>query len=104
VSESHISSRPGSLTRPQRVQVQILLYMVKLALPGPPPQREISSPSKKRRKLDDPPSPTLEDRLEAFMDKLSMWQLVSTLDEGLLHRKDDRDWMQVFCEDVVEPR
>ncbi|KAJ7483311.1 hypothetical protein FB451DRAFT_1234085 [Mycena latifolia] len=88
----------------REVQVQILLYLLKMSLPGPPPPPEISSPSKKRRKLDNPPSPSLEDRLEAFMDKLSMWQLVTTLDEGLLHRKGDRDWMQTFFEDVVEPR
>ncbi|KAJ7708973.1 hypothetical protein B0H17DRAFT_1124754 [Mycena rosella] len=88
----------------REVQVQILLYMLKLSLPGPPPPPEIPSPSKKRRKLEDPRSPSLEDRLEAFMDKLSMWQLVSTLNEGLLHRKGDRDWMQTFFEEVVEPR
>lgn len=82
----------------------MLLYMLKLSLPGPSPPSELSSPTKKRRKLGDPPPPSLEDRLEAFMDKLSMWQLVNTLDEGLLHRNGDRDWMQVFCEDVVEPR
>ncbi|KAJ7505547.1 hypothetical protein B0H11DRAFT_1979245 [Mycena galericulata] len=85
----------------REVQIQILLYMLKLSLPGPPP--EMASPSKKRRKLD-PPIASLEDRLEAFMDKLSMWQLISTLDEGLLKRKGDSDWMQVFCEGVVEPR
>ncbi|KAJ7147622.1 hypothetical protein C8R43DRAFT_856154, partial [Mycena crocata] len=88
----------------REVQVQILLYMLKLSLPGPSPPAEVSSPSKKRRKLGDPRPPSLEDRLEAYMDKLSMWQLVTTLDEGLLRRKDDRDWMQVFCEDVVERR
>lgn len=83
--------------------MQILLYMLKLSLPGATTPSETSSPSKKRRKLDPPPV-SLEDRLEAFMDKLSMWQLINTLDEGLLHRKGDRDWMQIFCEDVVEPR
>ncbi|KAJ7302962.1 hypothetical protein DFH08DRAFT_904435 [Mycena albidolilacea] len=89
----------------REVQVQMLLYLLKLSLPGPTPPPEVSSPSKKRRKLGEAPSPSLEDRLEAFMDKLSMWQLVNTLDEGMLHRnKADRDWMQVFCEDIVEPR
>ncbi|KAJ6594240.1 hypothetical protein B0H19DRAFT_54933 [Mycena capillaripes] len=88
----------------REVQVQMLLYMLKLSLPGPSPPSHISSPTKKRRKLGDPPPPSLEDRLEAFMDKLSMWQLVNTLDEGLLHRHGDRDWMQVFSEDIVEPR
>ncbi|KAJ7618982.1 hypothetical protein DFH06DRAFT_1362186 [Mycena polygramma] len=88
----------------REVQVQILLYMLKLSLPGPSPPPDVSSPSKKRRKIGEPPPPTLEDRLENFMDKLSMWQLVNHLDEGLLHRNGERDWMQVFCEDVVEPR
>ncbi|KAJ6621451.1 hypothetical protein B0H10DRAFT_987545 [Mycena sp. CBHHK59/15] len=88
----------------REVQIQILLYLLKLSLPGPAPPPEVSSPNK-RRKLGDPSPPTLEDRLESFMDKLSMWQLVGTLEEGLLHRnKGDRDWMQSFCEDVVEPR
>ena len=47
------------------------------------------------------------------MDKLSMWQLMATLDEQAAERKwakgkqkaaDERDWMQAFCEDVVEPQ
>ncbi|KAJ7771961.1 hypothetical protein DFH07DRAFT_913719 [Mycena maculata] len=89
----------------REVQVQILLYMLKLSLPGPPPPRGIPSPSRKRRRLEKDPLPaSFEDRLEAFMDKLSTWQLLSTLDEGLLRQKGDRDWIQVFCEDVVEPR
>ncbi|KAF7354841.1 hypothetical protein MSAN_01398500 [Mycena sanguinolenta] len=89
----------------REVQVQILLYLLKLSLPGlPDVPLDVSSPSKKRRKIGEPRAPSLEDRLEAFMDKLSMWQLVNTLDQGMLHRKEDRDWMQVFCEDVVEPR
>lgn len=42
-----------------------------------------------------------------------MWQLMATLDEQDAERKrakgkqkaaDERDWMQVFCEDVVEPQ
>ena len=54
------------------------------------------------------------------MDKLAMWQLMQSVDStlGLGHedptksaanglgqdkQKDDRDWMQTFCEDVVEP-
>ncbi|KAJ7777176.1 hypothetical protein B0H16DRAFT_1504581, partial [Mycena metata] len=78
--------------------------ILKLSLPGTPPPPTVSSPSKKRRKIEEPLASSLEDRLEAFMDKMSMWQLVSTLDTGLLHRNEERDWMQVFCEDVVEPR
>ncbi|KAF8578202.1 hypothetical protein K439DRAFT_1362758 [Ramaria rubella] len=53
----------------------------------------------------------MEDRLEFFMDKLSLWQLVASLNTtGSSHQapsqpteKDQRDWMQTFCEDVVEP-
>ncbi|KAI0354521.1 hypothetical protein OH77DRAFT_1481911 [Trametes cingulata] len=77
------------------------------------------------------PSPQplpLEERLESYMDKLAMWQLMRSVDSSLGLRqghghagsaavasaangldkgkgklKDDRDWMQAFCEDVVEP-
>ena len=51
--------------------------------------------------------------LEMFMDKLAMWQLMGSLDDtrratanvsakGNGKEPDDRDWMQIFCEDVVE--
>jgi hypothetical protein len=67
-----------------RVQIQILLYFLKLSLPGS--------------------APVARDRLESFMDKLSMWQLMHRLDSGEEStRTGQRDWMQVFCEDVVEP-
>jgi hypothetical protein len=97
-----------------RVQVQILLHLLKLSLPGPaPPPCPIapldppgSSPRKRRRRAKEPQAliPSVEDRLETFMDKLSMWQLISRLDrrDGD-DSKDSRDWMQSFCEDVVEP-
>lgn len=106
-----------------RVQIQILLHFFKLSLPGPctplrsPPT--LSSPNSKKRKrgrVADVPSvpPTMEteERLEMFMDKLSMWQLVASLElpntdqtKGKPDMKDGqaRDWMQIFCEDVVEP-
>ena len=52
--------------------------------------------------------PSNEERLEPFMDKLSMWQLLSGLDDELSrekeNRKDQLDWMQIFCQDVVEPQ
>ena len=59
--------------------------------------------------------PSLEERLENYMDKLATWQLMKDVDAlpgrdgpmnvavGKGKSKDDRDWMQVFCEDVVEP-
>ena len=55
--------------------------------------------------------------LESYMDKLAVWQLtegvegwlggigsgrVSSSLKGKGKAKDDRDWTQVFCEDVVE--
>ena len=42
------------------------------------------------------------------MDKLAMWQLLRSIgDHGINpssndKAKDDRDWMQIFCEDVVQ--
>ncbi|KDQ60238.1 hypothetical protein JAAARDRAFT_191643 [Jaapia argillacea MUCL 33604] len=63
----------------------------------------------------------LSDKLETFMDRLSTWQLLSKLDfdsdgrardsaktqgKGKEKQKvkgEERDWMQVFCEDIVEP-
>ena len=87
-----------------------------------------SSPRKRRRKSPEPAPLAPEVYLEAFMDKLSMWQLVRGLDDdrrsevqsmpaglrakaskggatgnGKARQDDERDWMQVFCEDVVEP-
>ncbi|KAJ7233099.1 hypothetical protein C8J57DRAFT_1382948 [Mycena rebaudengoi] len=88
----------------REVQIQIILCLLKLSLPGPMPLPAVDSPNKKRRKLGDPPPPSLEDRLEAFMDKLSMWQLVGTLEDDISRPKDGRDWMQTFCEELVEPR
>jgi len=41
------------------------------------------------------------------MDKFAMWQLLSSINDhdisasGGGKSKDDRDWMQIFCEDVV---
>ena len=109
-----------------RVQIQILLYMILLELPGPSPDvlddqkhiPSISAPSpspQKRRRVDsasDDRPPPLDDCLEAFMDRLSMWQLMGSIEggaggdaalrgKGKDKQTDDRDWMQVFCEDIV---
>lgn len=130
-----------------RVQIQILLHFLLLTLPRPgapsaaadtPPDPTHSLPlppplspskSKKRKRrargkpqAPQPPPQTLEERLESYMDKLAMWQLMrsvdSTLGRGRGHAqsaksaangldaataKDERDWMQAFYEDVVEP-
>jgi hypothetical protein len=94
------------------VQIQILLYLLKLSLPGPPPPPPGSSKKRKRPREPATPSTTIEDELEAFMDKLSMWQLIGNLDViGMpeakiplpnLISKENRDWIQIFAEDVVE--
>jgi hypothetical protein len=93
-----------------RVQIQILLYFLKLSLPGPPPPPPPGS-SKKRKRSRVPPTPstTIEDELEAFMDKLSVWQLIGNLDVPGSKistpnptSKENRDWIQIFAEDVVE--
>ncbi|KAF9556485.1 hypothetical protein CPC08DRAFT_669781 [Agrocybe pediades] len=96
----------------RELQIQILLYLFKLSLPGPPPPEK--KKKRKRRKQDEePPALSVEDRLEAFMDKLSMRQLVSSLDRTAPSmptntsnseekEKDERDWIQIFAEDIVD--
>ncbi|KZT28138.1 hypothetical protein NEOLEDRAFT_1167810 [Neolentinus lepideus HHB14362 ss-1] len=102
----------------REVQIQILLYFLLLSLPGP---FEVSPTSPKKRKrsgaVHDSPSKggalqgsaVLESRVESFMDKLSTWQLLSSLDQddkGKSREKDPEvlDWMQLFCRDIVEPQ
>ncbi|KAI0367080.1 hypothetical protein BV20DRAFT_1001082 [Pilatotrama ljubarskyi] len=141
----------------REVQIQILLHFLLLTLPGngaaplaeaqadaasllplPAPLSPSKSKKRKRRGREkekekerapspQPPSQPLEERLESYMDKLAMWQLMRSvdsslglgpgygrgdsagnsagngLDKGKGKVKDDRDWMQAFCEDVVEP-
>lgn len=85
-----------------RVQIQVLLYFYKLALPGPPPT---SKKTKKRSRKPAEPELTTEDHLEAFMDRLSMWQLVGNLEQTLpsaINKAGDRDWTQTFVEGLVE--
>ena len=125
-----------------RVQIQMLLHFLLLSLPGkgtapshedaraaiadalPLPPSLSPTKSKKRKHKDrgigrapDLPPQPLEERLESYMDKLAMWQLMQSVDSSLHRRggemstsavgkeklKDERDWMQVFCEDTVEP-
>lgn len=95
----------------REVQIQIILYLLKLSLPGPapPPPPPLESPKKRKRSARPQPAVpvlTLEDHLEVFMDKLSMWQLVATLDLSgkLCDTKEECDWMQIFCEDIIEPQ
>ncbi|KAK7679006.1 hypothetical protein QCA50_017950 [Cerrena zonata] len=118
----------------REVLIQIILHFLVLTRPEPPMDQRDPSPdplppsqSPRKRKRKAPPSDTLlpnseiEDQLEAFMDKLCMWQLTSALDnittgktpgtngkpgtttQGNQKTSDERDWMQKFCEDVIEP-
>ncbi|KAF7430645.1 hypothetical protein PC9H_006354 [Pleurotus ostreatus] len=87
-----------------RVLVQILLYMLKLTLPAQP-QPERSPKRRKRKGRADEPANSLapEDILESFMDKLSAWQHIQNL-ESTAGTKDNLDWMQIFCQDIIEPQ
>jgi hypothetical protein len=44
------------------------------------------------------------------MDKLSMWQLMTDLEQSSVrstsasNNKGERDWMQIFAEEIVEPQ
>ncbi|KAJ3750912.1 hypothetical protein DFH05DRAFT_1567457 [Lentinula detonsa] len=97
----------------REVQIQILIHLLILSLPGPIPPRpdspEMSSvkrrkrPRKKTARITTP-----EERLEAFMDKLSMWQLMGDLDANGKTRATDKannelDWIQLFCSNIVVP-
>ncbi|KAG6380196.1 hypothetical protein JVT61DRAFT_8287 [Boletus reticuloceps] len=95
----------------REVQIQILLYLLKLSLPGPCsplprvkiPANDVVPSTKKKRQKERAKYivPSTHERLESFMDKLSMWQLVINMTD-LNKDKDKRDWMQAFCENVVE--
>ncbi|KAI0824394.1 DNA replication regulator SLD3-domain-containing protein [Trametes gibbosa] len=143
-NEAHEQLKHAWFERMERreVQIQILLHFLLLTLPGhgAPPSAEALrdltlslplppplSPSKSKKRKDRErgkskapqasPQP-LEERLESYMDKLAMWQLMWSVDSkfrpahaqpakpataGLDGGQDDRDWMQAFCEDLVEP-
>ncbi|KAK0491401.1 hypothetical protein IW261DRAFT_86640 [Armillaria novae-zelandiae] len=131
--ESEGQSRPGSIERAEElwmnekgrakwldrmerreVLIQILLHLLILSLPAPPPPPPSESPSRKRKKQSPRKNAsrtliqTTEDRLEAFMDKLSMWQLINVVEQSSASSKDDKDaeldWIQRFFRDVVEPQ
>jgi hypothetical protein len=71
---------------------------------SPGKSHSTSSPRKRRKYEieDEEPDPTLDDHLEYLMDKLSVWQLVTSLDilDDDSHKN---DWAQDFCTKVVEP-
>lgn len=94
--------------------IQILLNLLKLSIPGPKsaaPGKSSKKQKKKQSRRELSPE-TDEERLESYMDKIAMWQLISSLDSlpssqtfgsSKGKAKADRHWAQVFCEDVVEP-
>ncbi|KAF9266273.1 hypothetical protein L218DRAFT_1075244 [Marasmius fiardii PR-910] len=97
----------------REVQIQILLHFLLLSLPGPtppppppPPPPEMSSVKRRKQiRKKAAPIPSTEDRLEAFMDKLSTWQLMVDLSASPIKKKardGDEDWMQTFSRDVVD--
>jgi len=108
-----------------RFLIQILFHFLLISLPGPrpsladPPAAVPLTPELshvKRRKMKRgktmvpspiPPSLRTEDHLERLMDKLSMWQLMGDLDPTGTPRprkRDELDWMQLYCCSVVEPQ
>ncbi|KAJ3869282.1 hypothetical protein EV359DRAFT_30423 [Lentinula novae-zelandiae] len=99
----------------REVQIQILLHLLILSLPGlpppPPPEFPEMSSVKRRKRPRKKVTPVITpaDRLEAFMDKLSMWQLMGDLDDSnerervTVTPKDELDWTQRFCQSIVEP-
>lgn len=95
-----------------RLAVQLLLHMLLLTLPGLP---ETSSPKKRKRSArKEPKQETLskeivEARVQIYMDKLSTWQLIKSLEHlpsptANATKDGGHDWIQRFFLDVVEPR
>ena len=87
--------------------------MSKLSLPGPIPSLIVPPGKKKQRcielEMEVELDPTTEDYLESYMDKLLTWQLVSPLNRfkerqtgNPKFKMDNRDWMQIFTEDIVK--
>jgi hypothetical protein len=71
------------------------------------PANDVVPSTKKKRQKERAKAivPCAKERLESFMDKLSMWQLVINMnDSNKPAVEDERDWMQTFCENIVEPQ
>ncbi|KAI0691274.1 hypothetical protein BC835DRAFT_1417221 [Cytidiella melzeri] len=104
------------------ITIQLPLYFLLLTLPDIPRDEpesrstEVMVPSPSPRKRVRASSPTkgllsasiFEQHLELLMDRLAMWQLMSSIDinaggDVTVKTVDDRDWMQTLCEDIVEP-
>ena len=103
------------------MQIQILLHLLKLSLPGRcpcVPVRPVPVHARKRRraqqqssgdddgdgKVEATPRSILEDRVEGLMDRLVLWQMaLPDAEANADGTKTVRDWTQVFCDDVVQP-
>ena len=107
------------------MQIQILLHLLKLSLPGRcpcAPVRPVPVHTRKRRrgqlqlsgdddgdddddgKVEATPRSILEDHVEGLMDRLVLWQMALPDTEANADgTKTVRDWTQVFCDDVVQP-
>lgn len=86
-----------------RIQIQILLHLIKLSLRGPSPPETSTTPLKKRKrtKATGPPVASLKDRLQTFMDKAATRQLLAQTSGT--QDPDKNDGIQIFCAEVVEP-
>lgn len=101
--------------------MQILLYLLKLALPPAPiAESDFSSDLRERKSqqhkkgkkkiynMNESPA-RLDDQLECLMDKLAVWQLTTSIAESLSQPLTSQrpsgalDWAQTFCVDTVEP-
>ena len=131
-AQSACLRRPEHQTPPSlyRVQIQILLHLLKLSLPGRCPCAPVqpvpvhSSHARKRRrraqlqssgddddddvfgdgKVETTSRNILEDRVEGLMDRLVLWQMaLPDAEANADGTKTVRDWTQVFCDDVVQP-
>jgi hypothetical protein len=107
------------LTLPDVPQDEPMPHATDITAPSPSPRKR-----KRVRSTDGDivSAAALEERLELLMDRLAMWQLMGSIDlnaggdervrqshrltalhKGRQKTTDDRDWMQVFCEDIIEP-
>jgi hypothetical protein len=79
--------------------------MLLLTLPSSSPLPP-ASPSKRKRR--EPATAPPQQRLESFMDKLAMWQLLPDGSQGrpapVKSAEDlELDWTQRFCVDIIQP-
>lgn len=109
--------------------IQILLYLLKISLPGPcptpsftaSPEEPTASPSKKRKRPRQERKTSvelLEEQLELYIDKLSTWQLMDSINpqhardlsfmdiaiavDSKGKPKDDRHWTVAFSQEIVD--